>query len=98
MQRAVMWTEITSLHHLLKEMGFSYKIINNKCSYHEQSQIVEQDYSYLQRVQRNKLENRPAVYLDETWCIAHYGKEKAWVEKDEVTGGTLGGIKGSVAL
>ena len=36
---------------------------------------------------------RPVVYLDETWCNAHHGKEKAWVEKDEVTGGSLGGIK-----
>ena len=83
----------TSLHHLIKEMGFRYKIVNNKRRYYEQPRIVEQRFNYLQRMRRNRSENRPVVYLDETWCNAHHGKEKAWVERDEVTGGTLGGIK-----
>ena len=74
-------------------MGFSYKIVNNKCRYYEQSQIVEQCYNYLQRMRRNRSEMRPVVYLDETWCNAHHGKKKAWVEKDEMTRGTLGEIK-----
>ena len=35
------------------------------------------------------------VYLDETWCNAHDGKDKAWVEKDTTCrGGTLGGPAG----
>ena len=41
---------------------------------------------------RNREENQPVVYLDETWANAHDSKDKAWVEKDEITGGTLGGI------
>ena len=37
--------------------------------------------------------DRPVVYLDETWCNAHDGKECDWVERDDVIGRTLGGIK-----
>ena len=42
---------------------------------------------------RNREENKPVVYLDETWANVHNGKEKAWVEKYTVTGDTLGGTK-----
>ena len=41
----------------------------------------------------NSQENRPVVYLDEIWANAYDGKDCAWVERDDVTGGTLGGIK-----
>ena len=83
----------TSLQRLMKEIGFGYKRVNNKRHYYEQPRIIEQRHSYLRRMRRNRLEKRPVVYLDETWCNAHHGKEKAWVEKDVVTGGTLGGMK-----
>ena len=82
--------EKTTLSRVLKEMGFSYKSINNKRYYYEQSSIIEHRHSYLRRVRRNHTEGRPVVYLDET---AHDGKDKAWVEQDKVTGGTLGGVK-----
>ena len=42
---------------------------------------------------KNRQEKRPVVYLDETWANAHDGKDCAWVKRDDVTGGTLGGIK-----
>lgn len=83
----------TSLHRLLKEMGFNYKRVNNKRRYYEEPRIVEQRHYYLEQMRRNRSEKRPVVYLDETWCNAHHGKEKAWVEKDKLTGGTLGGVK-----
>ena len=38
-------------------------------------------------------ENRPVVHLDETWANPHNGKDCAWVERDDVTGGTLSGIR-----
>lgn len=83
----------TSLHQLLREMGFGYRRVNNKRHYYEQTKIIKQRHSYLRRMRRNRTEKRPVVYLDETWCNAHHGKELAWVEKDKVTGGTLGGVK-----
>uniref|UniRef100_A0A1X7SNX8 Uncharacterized protein n=1 Tax=Amphimedon queenslandica TaxID=400682 RepID=A0A1X7SNX8_AMPQE len=40
---------------------------------------------------QNWADNKPVVFLDETWANAHDGKDLAWVEDDTVTGGTLGG-------
>ena len=40
---------------------------------------------------QNRVDKRPVVFLDETWANSHDGKDLAWVEKDTVTGGTLGG-------
>ncbi len=42
---------------------------------------------------QNRVDKKPVVFLDETWANAHDGKDMAWVEKDTVTGGTLGGVK-----
>ena len=83
----------TSLHCLMREMGFRYRCVNNKRNYYEQPRIIAQRHSYLRRMRKNRTENKPVVYLDETWCNAHHGKQLAWVEKDTMTGGTLGGVK-----
>ena len=47
-------------------------------------------------MRRNRTEEKPVVYLDETWANAHDGKKKAWVEKDTTTKGTIGGVEGYV--
>ena len=39
-------------------------------------------------------ENRPVVYLDETWANAHNCKDCAWVERYHVTGENLVALKG----
>lgn len=85
--------EKTSLNRVLKEMSFRYKKINNKRHYYEQPHIIEQHHKYLRRMRKNRDDKRPVVYLDETWCNAHDGKDKAWVMEDDVTGGTIGGIR-----
>ena len=54
--------------------------------------LIEQRHTYLRIIIRNREEKRPMVDLDETWANAHDGKDKAWVENDAVTGGTVGGI------
>ena len=79
----------TSLFRLMREMGFAYRHVNNKRNYYEQPRIIEQRHSYLQRMRRNRREKRPVVYVNETWCNEHLGKELACVEKDTVTGGTV---------
>ena len=55
--------------------------------------LLVQRHAYLRRMRTNRQENRPVVYLHETWVNAHDGKDCAWVERDNVTGGTLGGIR-----
>ena len=71
----------------------SYKKVDNRRHYYEQPRIIQQRHEYLQRMRKNRIEKRPVVYLDETWANAHDGKACAWVEKDAVTGGTLGSIR-----
>ena len=69
------------------------KKVDDRRHYYEQPRIMEQTHVYLRRMINNCQENRPVVYLDETWANAHDGKDCAWVERDDVTGGTLGGIR-----
>ena len=38
------------------------------------------------------MEKKKVIYLDETWMHTHDSIARSWVEKDEVNGGTLGGI------
>ena len=83
----------TALRELLKEVGFNYKKIDNRRHYYEQPRIVQQRHTnYLCRMMQNRADKRPVIYLDETWANSHDGKNLAWVEDDEVTGGTLGGV------
>ena len=43
-------------------------------------------------MKRNREEKKKVVYLDETWMHTHDAIARSWMEKDKVTGGTLGGI------
>ena len=49
-------------------------------------------------MRRNRTDNRPVVYLDETCANAHNGKARAWVENNLVTSGTLGGVQYSLMI
>ena len=77
----------------MKEMGVSYRKIDDRRYYYEQPQIIEQRHKYLRRIMQNRVDKKPVVFLDETWANAHDGKDMAWVEDDPVTGGTLGGVR-----
>ena len=60
---------------------------------YEQPKIILQRHQYLRRMRRNRRENRPVVYLDETWANSHCSHERSCVESDDkVQGGTKGGI------
>ena len=72
---------------------YRYKRVNDRRHYYVQPRISEQRHAYLRRMINNCQENRPVVYLDETQANAHDGKDCGWVERDDVTDGTLGGIR-----
>ena len=72
------------------KVPLKYRMVDNRRHYDEQRCIIEQRHSYLHRMITNRTDNRPEVYFDETWANAHGGKVCAWVERDLVTGGTLG--------
>ena len=50
---------------------------------YEQPKIILQRYQYLRRMRRNRRENRPVVYSDETWANSHCSHERSWVESDD---------------
>ena len=64
----------------------------NKRSYYEEPQIANQRSAFLIRMRRNREEKKKVIYLDETWMHTHDSIACCWVEKDEVTVGTLGGV------
>ena len=72
---------------------YRHKRVDDRRHYYERPGIVQQRHNYLRRMMTNRQENRPVVYLDETWVNAHDSRDCAWVERDDVTGGALGGIK-----
>ena len=71
-------------------MGFHHKTVSNMRYYYEQPKIIEQRHTYLCRMMQKRADKRPVVYLDETWANSYDGKHLAWVQKDLVTGGTIG--------
>ena len=53
--------------------------------------VITREAARQNRLWLQKINNKyPVKYLDETYANAHDGKDKAWVEKDEITGGTTG--------
>ena len=77
----------------MRKIGFRYKKVNDKRYVYEQPRIIQQRHQFLRRMRRNRRERRPVVYTDETWANSHDGREKTWVEHDDITGGTKGGIR-----
>ena len=93
-EKGIFTGERTTLWKILRKMGFKYKMVNDKRYIYEQSRIIVQRHEYLRRLRRNRREERPVVYLDETWANARDGVEKMWVEDDpRAVGGTKGGIR-----
>ena len=78
---------------IIEKKGFRYKKVNDKRYVYEQPRIIQQRHQFLRRMRRNRRERRPVVYTDETWANSHDGREKTWVEHDDITGGTKGGIR-----
>ena len=72
---------------------YRHKRVYDRRHYYEQPHIMEQRHVYLCRMMTNRQENRPVLYFDETSANAHDGKDCGWVERDDVTGGILCGIK-----
>ena len=83
----------TTLWKLLRRIGFTYKKVQDKRYVYEQPRIIEWRHKYLRRMRKSRSENQPVVFLDETWVNAHDGRERTWIEVDQETGGTKGGVR-----
>ena len=76
----------TTLWLVLREMGFQYKKHENKRYIYEQLRVIQQRHDYLRRLRKNRQDQHPVVYLDETWVNAHHGRDTMWVDGDGTAG------------
>ena len=66
---------------ILLKIGFKYKVrADGKRYIYEQPRVIQQRHDYLRRMQRNRMEKRPLVYIDETWLNSHAAPERIWVD------------------
>ena len=71
----------TTLFHLLKEMGFRHTLRDDKLYFYERRDIMEQRHNYLKNIMQYRREDRPIVYLDETWANSHMAPERLWLDE-----------------
>lgn len=84
-----------SLLHLMRVMEFLHRhACKTNQYYYEQPRIIAKLHSYLLHMRKKGIrEKNPVVYLDVTMRNEHHGKELDWAKKDNVTGGTLCGLR-----
>ena len=71
----------TTLFRLLKEMGFRHTLRDDKLYFYERRDIMEQRHNYLKKIRQCRREDRPIVYLDETWANSHMAPERLWLDE-----------------
>ena len=77
---------------LLNTIGFKYRKQEDKSYVYEQPLIIVHRHQYLRSIRQYRSEDRPIIYLDETWANSHDGHARMWVE-DACQGSTSGGIR-----
>lgn len=71
---------ISTLHSVLRNMGFKYKKIDKRQVLMESRRICQWRYHYLAELRKFREENRPIIYLDETWYDTHDTLSKSWTD------------------
>lgn len=70
---------LKSLRLILKQLGFKWRRIqNNRKILVETCDIREKRLSYLRALKRFREENRPIVYLDESYVLSSHVSSKTW--------------------
>lgn len=70
----------TSLHALLKEIGFEFVSRNRKSVIVERDDIILWRRQYLRNIREYRRQGRPIYYLDETWVNQGHTPSKAWTD------------------
>lgn len=71
---------ITSLRRILLKMGFKYHTIDKRQTIMESQRLREWRHQYITAIQQYRSENRPIIYLDETWYDTHDTSKKGWID------------------
>lgn len=69
---------ITSLWRVLSKMGFTYRKIDKRQVLMESTRLKKWRYEYITSIRKYRSENRPIIYLDETWFDTHETPSKGW--------------------
>lgn len=69
---------ISSLRRILLQMGFKYRAIDKKQVLMESERLRKWRLKYLTSIKQYRLENRPIIYLDETWFDTHDTPKNEW--------------------
>ena len=69
---------ITTLHKILKELGFIYSSRKRNAVLIERPEIAEWRHRYLRKIKRYREQKRNIVYTDETWVNAGHTTNKIW--------------------
>lgn len=76
----------SSLNNILKELGFKWRRTqNNRKLLIETTEIREKRISYLRALRRYRNEERPIIYLDESYILTSHVSSLSW--SDETTNG-----------
>ena len=87
LDKQVIYGGRSTLHKIIREMGFRYKKrADGKLYVYEQPRVTQQRHDYLRSLRKNRNDKQPVVFLDETWLNSHAAPERIWVDSDE-TGG-----------
>uniref|UniRef100_A0A6P7GKK8 Uncharacterized protein LOC114343810 n=1 Tax=Diabrotica virgifera virgifera TaxID=50390 RepID=A0A6P7GKK8_DIAVI len=71
---------LTSLWTILKSMGFRYRIIDKRQVIMESHRLQKWRYEYITSIRKFRSENRPIIYLDETWFDTHSTRPKGFAD------------------
>ena len=68
----------STLHRVISTMGFKYRKINKKQVLMESHRLRIWRSNYLSEIRKYRSENRPIIYIDETWFDTHDTVGKGW--------------------
>lgn len=71
----------TTLWKLLKENGFCFEQRNKNSLLLERNDIIIWRHSYLRQIKKYRKENKPIVFIDETWVNVGHTISKIWKDK-----------------
>ncbi|XP_063223737.1 uncharacterized protein LOC134537671 isoform X4 [Bacillus rossius redtenbacheri] len=71
----------SSLHKLLKKMGFSWKTVDGRKALIENENIVLQRIDFLRKYKEEKERGANFIFVDETWIFQRGTVSKSWQDK-----------------
>ncbi|MGH9701240.1 MAG: transposase [Candidatus Acidiferrales bacterium] len=70
----------TTLYRIILEMGFRFRKIDKRQVVMESQRLRILRHVFLEQIKKHRTQNRPIVYLDETWFDTHDTVSKGWVD------------------